>query len=66
MPLMESTGLTCCSSAGRTRPARGTTKRGKKRIRFQQEMLLPISGKKEVDGITRKVARPSGRQRKAR
>jgi DNA end-binding protein Ku len=50
---------------GRGSPSPKPNKKSKKRIEGQQEMLLPIGGKKAAEGVTRKVARPSGRQRKA-
>jgi DNA end-binding protein Ku len=43
--------------------ARAKTKKGKKRIEGQREMLLPIPGKKDKEAA-RSTARPSSRYRK--
>jgi DNA end-binding protein Ku len=41
------------------------SKRGRKRIAGQTEMLLPITGRKGKETAAKPVARPSGRQKKA-
>ncbi len=45
--------------------ARSASKKGKKRIEGQREMLLPIAGKKAAAEPAKKPARASGRQKKA-
>lgn len=62
-------------AAGRRTPAAGkaaapatkATKKGKKRVEGQREMLLPIAGKKakEAKEVKKPAARPAGKQRKA-
>jgi len=44
---------------------RAQSKKGKKRIEGQREMLLPIPGKKDKEAAAKSTARPSGRHRKA-
>ena len=43
---------------------RAQSKKGKKRIEGQREMLLPIPGKKDKEAPAKSTARPSGRHRK--
>ena len=43
---------------------RAQSKKGKKRIEGQREMLLPIPGKKDKEAAAKSTARPSGRHRK--
>jgi DNA end-binding protein Ku len=49
----------------RSKPARASAKKGKKRIEGQREMLLPISGKKGKEAADKRVARPAARHKKA-
>jgi DNA end-binding protein Ku len=44
---------------------RAQSKKAKKRIAGQREMLLPIPGKKDKEAAAKSTARPSGRHRKA-
>jgi hypothetical protein len=44
--------------------ARPQTKKGKKQIASQREVLLPIPGKKAKEAAAKPVARPSTRPRK--
>ena len=44
---------------------RAQSKKGKKRIEGQREMLLPIPGKKDKEAAAKSTARSSGRHRKA-
>jgi len=49
----------------RSSATRAQSKKGKKRIEGQREMLLPIPGKKDKEVVPKSTARPSGRHRKA-
>jgi len=49
---------------GGKQSARAKTKKGKKRIEGQREMLLPIPGNKDKEAAARSTARPSSRHRK--
>jgi DNA end-binding protein Ku len=49
----------------RSSATRAQSKKGKKRIEGQREMLLPISGKKDKEAVAKSTARASGRHRKA-
>jgi DNA end-binding protein Ku len=49
----------------RSSATRAQSKKGKKRIEGQREMLLPISGKKDKEAVAKSTARSSGRHRKA-
>jgi DNA end-binding protein Ku len=65
--LMEALRQSVQASGGKqSNAARAKTKKGKKRIEGQREMLLPIPGKKDKEAAAaRSTARPSGRHRKA-
>jgi DNA end-binding protein Ku len=52
-------------SVASDRTASPQTKRGKKQIAGQREMLLPIPGKKAKEAAAKGIARPSARQKKA-
>jgi len=49
----------------RSKPARASAKKGKKRIEGQREMLLPISGKKGKEAADKRVVRRAARHKKA-
>jgi DNA end-binding protein Ku len=53
------------SGSKQSNAARAKTKKGKKRIEGQREMLLPIPGKKDKEAAAKSTARASGRHRKA-
>jgi len=46
-------------------PRRPQSKKGKRRIEGQREMLLPITGKKDKETAAKSTARSTGRHKKA-
>jgi DNA end-binding protein Ku len=52
-------------SVAQEKRAAPSTKKGRKRIAGQTEMLLPIAGKKGKEATVRRVAKPTARQKKA-
>jgi DNA end-binding protein Ku len=50
---------------GRGADGRAASKKSRKRVEGQREMLLPIAGKKAAAESEKKPARTSGRQKKA-
>jgi DNA end-binding protein Ku len=60
--LMDALRQSVQASGGKQSSAK--TKKGKKRIEGQREMLLPIPGKKDKEVVAKSTARPSGRHRK--
>ena len=63
--LMDALRQSVQASGGKqSNAARAKTKKGKKRIEGQREMLLPIHGKKDKEAAARSTARPSSRHRK--
>jgi DNA end-binding protein Ku len=63
--LMEALRQSVKAAGGKQSDAtRAPSKKGKKRIEGQREMLLPIPGKKDKEAAARSTARPSGRHRK--
>jgi DNA end-binding protein Ku len=52
-------------SVASDRAAGPQTKKGKKRIAGQREMLLPIPGKKAKESSAKAIVRPGARQRRA-
>jgi DNA end-binding protein Ku len=64
--LMEALRQSVKAEGGRpSSAARATSKKGKKRIEGQREMLLPITGKKDKETAAKSTARSSGRHKKA-
>ena len=64
--LMEALRQSVQAEGGkRSGATRAQSKKGKKRIDGQREMLLPIPGKKDKEAAAKSTARPSGRHRKA-
>jgi DNA end-binding protein Ku len=62
--LMEALRQSVKAAGGKSSATRAQSKKGKKRIEGQREMLLPIPGKKDNEPIAKSTARPSGRHRK--
>jgi len=63
--LMDALRQSVQASGGKqSNAARAKTKKSKKRIEGQREMLLPIPGKKDKEAAARSTARPSSRHRK--
>ena len=64
--LMDALRQSVQASGGKQSNApRARTKKGKKRIEGQREMLLPIPGKKDKEAVAKSTARSSGRHKKA-
>jgi DNA end-binding protein Ku len=64
--LMEALRQSVKAEGGKqSRAASAPSKKGKKRIAGQREMLLPIPGKKDKEAAAKSTARSSGRHRKA-
>src|SRR6516164_5057050 len=63
--LMEALRQSVKAAGGKQLSTRAQSKKGKKRIEGQREMLLPIPGKKDKEAAAKSTARPSGRHRKA-
>ncbi|MGA7231696.1 MAG: Ku protein [Xanthobacteraceae bacterium] len=63
--LMEALRQSVKAEGGKQSSAtRAPSKKGKKRIAGQREMLLPIPGKKDKEAAARSIARSTGRHRK--
>jgi hypothetical protein len=63
--LMEALRQSVQAAGGKQpRATRTQSKKGRKRIEGQREMLLPIPGKKDKEAAAKSSARPSGRHRK--
>ena len=63
--LMDALRQSVQASGGKqSNAARAKTKKSKKRIEGQREMLLPIPGKKDKEPAARSTARPSSHHRK--
>jgi hypothetical protein len=63
--LMEALRQSVKAAGGKQASAtRAPSKKGKKRIEGQREMLLPIPGKKDKETAAKSTARSSGRHRK--
>jgi len=52
-------------SVGQEKRTPASTKKGRKRVAGQTEMLLPIAGTKGKEATVRRVAKPTARQKKA-
>ena len=64
--LMEALRQSVKAEGGKqSRAASAPSKKGKKRIAGQREMLLPIPGKEDKEAAAKSTARPSGPHRKA-
>jgi len=64
--LMEALRQSVKAEGGKqSRATHAQSKKAKKRIAGQREMLLPIPGKKDKEAAAKSNARPSGAHRKA-